>query len=413
MTEYGNYSLTMTKNRKKRVSAILSSTNIYAQLTILFFIITFVLKAFTDGIFVTLGMKGAITDTKYLTMGGVIFFGACYMVNTKESASFWEETKQLLSVFFCFLTVTCILIIYRNEFALWQIRDFLNLLTPILFAYVSLNVMNISQIISAMKITLIVSFVGYVIQLIIRGVTWDDIWQSNYGDSTSVLESNDFAALSIVLCFFFCYFRSSKLYTILSLIFALATFKRMAIIFAIIAFLIPMFCNVNRRIKDSSSLIIKVVASIIAIAYLYILLTSSSNIVIFGQKLDDLTMGRADFLHELLANGYQSYGYGSVEATRGASLEMYFVRLMLELSPLAIILFINNYWNITHNNLYCAIMMVFHFLNLTTADSISAMFGWSVAYITFGLINTKSLNNDNPSTSLKYLGSKYCDIQEF
>lgn len=49
------------------------SKDIFITLTVAFFLLTFVLKALTDGIFVTLGQKGAITDSKYLTMGGASF----------------------------------------------------------------------------------------------------------------------------------------------------------------------------------------------------------------------------------------------------------------------------------------------------------------------------------------------------
>lgn len=377
----------MTRRGKLHSLAFFGTANIFAQLTIVFFVITFALKAFTDGIFVTLNMKGAITDSKYLTMGGVIFFGICYMASQKSYMTFWRETKQLLFVFLTFLMLTCALILYRGEFATWQIRDLLNLLTPILFAYVSLNVMNFSQLLSGMKVTLIMSFIGYLIQLALRGVSWADVWQSSFTESTSPLESNDFAALAIALCFFFCFYRSSQFYTILSVVFAVATFKRLAIIFAIIAFLLPTICNMNKKLPKSSGFVFKLLFFALAMTYFYLLTTAASTIVVFGKNLNELTMGRANFLQTLLSNGYQSFGYGSVEATRGASIEMCLVRISLELSPLATFLFINNYWNLTRNNRYCALIMTFHLLNLTTADSISSMFGWAVTYITIGLIN--------------------------
>lgn len=61
-----------SKMKKQR----LQNADIFAMMTMAFFVITFVLKALTDGIFVTQGMKGAIADSKYLTMGGTIFLGS-------------------------------------------------------------------------------------------------------------------------------------------------------------------------------------------------------------------------------------------------------------------------------------------------------------------------------------------------
>lgn len=121
--------------------------------------------------------------------------------------------------------------------------------------------------------------------------------------------------------------------------------------------------------------------------YMYLLWPTTAAVRVFGQDFDEMTMGRADFLRVLIDSGFQSFGYGSVEATLGYSLEMCFIRISLELSPLATLLFINNYWNLTRGNFYCVLLIVFQFLNLTTADSISAMFAWAVAYILIGSIH--------------------------
>ena len=46
------------------------------------------------------------------------------------------DIKQLVIVVLAFVLVTCGLVLYRGEFDSWQVRDILNLLTPMLFAYV-------------------------------------------------------------------------------------------------------------------------------------------------------------------------------------------------------------------------------------------------------------------------------------
>lgn len=363
------------------------SKDIFITLTVAFFLLTFVLKALTDGIFVTLGQKGAITDSKYLTMGGAIFFGICYMGRSHKFGMFWREFKQLVIVVLAFVLVTCGLVLYRGEFDSWQVRDILNLLTPMLFAYVVLNTIPFEALHKCMKVVLVSSFIGYIIQLLLRGVTWADIWASSFDNSTSVLESNDFSALAIMLCFYFCYYRKDMSCTILSVVFAVATFKRLAIIFAIVILVLPKIVDPNRHLPKRSGLFFKILFFALAMGYMYLLWPTTAAVRVFGQDLDEMTMGRADFLRVLIDSGFQSFGYGSVEATLGYSLEMCFIRISLELSPLATLLFINNYWNLTRGNFYCVLLIVFQFLNLTTADSISAMFAWAVAYILIGSIH--------------------------
>lgn len=372
-----------SKMKKQR----LQNADIFAMMTMAFFVITFVLKALTDGIFVTQGMKGAITDSKYLTMGGTIFFGLIYMVRHKKNRVFWNEFRKLITVALVFLVATLALIIYQNKYAQWQIRDILNLITPMIFAYVVLNVLSFEQLFKGLKIALVISVIGYIIQLMLRGVTFDDIFQSSFSDSTSPFESNDFSAIAIMFCFFFCYYRSSKWMTALATVYAIATFKRMAIIFAVIAFFFPIMVDRDKKMPKWTTPIVIGVFFGVAMFYCYLMLPTSASLQgSLHLNIGKMTMGRSDFLAALLNRGFQSFGFGSVEASLGHSLEMAFVRMTFELSPIAVLLFINNYWNITGRNLYCSLLMVFNFLNLTTADSISAMFAWAVCYILIGMV---------------------------
>lgn len=372
----------------RRAKRKLQDSDSFEMLTVFFFVLTFVLKALTDGIFVTQGVKGAITDSKYLTMGGVIFFGVCYMARHKVNGIFWRELKQLLGVVLCFIMVTACLIIYRDEFASWQIRDMLNLLTPMLFAYVSLNVMTFEQLYKGMQIALVSSFIGYITQLALRGVTFQDIFQSSFSESQSPLESNDFSAIAIMLCFFFCYYRSNRWMTVLSVVYAIATFKRMAIIFALVAFFLPIIINRDKELPKWSSGVAKLAFFVAAMGYLYFIWPTSTALQhAMNVDVGEMTMGRSGFLASLLNHEYQSFGFGSVESTLGHSLEMAFPRITLELSPLGTLLFINNYWNVTGRHLYCALLMTFQFANLITADSISAMFAWEVCFILIGMIH--------------------------
>ena len=371
----------------QHVKARLQNADFFEKCTFAFFLITFVLKALTDGFFITQGVKGAITDSKYLTMGAAIFFGIVYMVQRRRNRVFWNEFRQLITVALCFVMATLVLVIAQNHFVQWQIRDILNLITPMIFAYVMLNVLSFEQLFHGMKIALVFSIIGYITQLVLRGVTFGDIFASSFSDSTSPLESNDFSAIAIMFCFFFCYYRSSRWLTVLSTLYAIATFKRMAIIFAVIAFFFPMLFNRDAELPKWFSAISKIVFFGIAMFYCYLMLPTSTALQsALHLDIGEMTMGRSDFLASLINQGYQSFGFGSVEGTIGHSLEMAFVRMTFELSPIAVLLFINNYWNITGRNLYCSLLMVFNFLNLTTADSISAMFAWAVCYILIGVV---------------------------
>lgn len=103
-----------------------------------------------------------------------------------------------------------------------------------------------------------------------------------------------------------------------------------------------------------------------------------------GKSLDEQTLGRSGSLYDLLAQGYQTFAYGSTEVTLGYSMETYFVRLSLELSSFAVLLYVNNHSGLTRGSRYCALFMVFEFFNLITADSISVVFAWVLFNLTIG-----------------------------
>ncbi|MBM6868103.1 hypothetical protein [Collinsella tanakaei] len=395
----------LEEKKKKHIRSL--ELDVYKQLTYSFFLLTFIAKALTDGIFITLGQKGLITNSKYMAMGGVIFFGLGYMIKNRRFDNFWNEFKQLFALFAAIAFFTCVLIIYRRNYAAWQIRDLLNLFTPMIFAYVVLNTLDSGDIVKGMRIALYFSICGYVIQLILKGTTIQEIISaSDYSKSLSPLESNDFAALSIMLCFFFCYIRDNKIDTIASFLFAIATFKRLAMIFALLAFVLPKIINTRKAIPRGYRFLLVIVLTLITIIYLYLLLPFSPDVQIFGYNLKYLSMGRAHFLTELFINNYKSFGYGSVEATLGHSLEMYLIRLCLELSPIAVIVFITCMMNIAWTNIYCVILIIFQLINLITADSISAIFAWEVMYILLGLVHGTCKNDTGINYAIIEMNSR-------
>lgn len=186
----------------------------------------------------------------------------------------------------------------------------------------------------------------------------------DYGTSSSPTESSIFAGMSIILCAFYCYYRNNMVLTCLSTIYAIATFKRLAIVFAIAFFVIPIFFDPNKKVPSYVRQMMKFVFLCGTGIYYLLLLPQSSRIFeeLFHQSQDQYTMGRSSFLRTLLSANYQPYGYGSSTIVIGRSLEMDYLQIAIELTPIALFIFINIYWNILGNNLYLTFLCYFNLL---------------------------------------------------
>ena len=353
-------------------------------------------RSFTDAIYVSKGIESNfLINVKYLILGVAILFGIFQLKYKKEKNIYNKELLNVLTVIITFIFISLIMIIISGNFYSSLIEKTVKLILPIIYIYLILNIMKFEDIYKCMCGSLILSFLGYILEIGINNFTISNFFKIDFSHSYSPFESHYSAGTAIAMCAFFMYYRKNKIFEYFSLIFAILTFKRMAVLFALLLLFLPKFINVNKDIKTKYKNIIKIIFVALTLLYLWLLMPQSSKLFenIFGENQTSMTMGRSDFLHNLMNMNFVSSGYGSIANTLGRGLEMDLISIFLETTIIGLIVFVNGYWNCAGNKVYTYLYMMFQFLNLLTSHSLSNSFNWILAFLIIGCITYKKEEN--------------------
>lgn len=372
--------------------------NIFMYINILLFITIYAFRSFTDAVYVSKDIDSNILiNIKYILLMLAIILLIFQLKFNKKERIFKKEAFNMGVVIIGLIFISLFMFLINNEIYSSFYEMIFKLLIPIVYVYLLLNVLNFKSIYICMCFALIFSFIGYIIEIGIENFTIDNLLSVNFLDSYSPFESDFSSGTSIAMCAFFMYYRKNKFFVILSLLFALLTFKRFAVLFAILLFFLPKIIDVNKSINKKWIRIVQVLFIIITPIYLWLLLPEQSQTFfnIFGETQKKFTMGRSDFLHELLFNNFHSSGYGSIINILGRSLEMDLVSIYLETTIIGLIIFVVGYWNCSGAKLYTFIYMLFQFANLLTSHSLENSFNWILIFLTIGAISYKKNENFN------------------
>ena len=402
---------THSPRKRRRVVQVMSISSImrHSDITVLgttfFFCLTYVLLGLTDGLLVSQGVPSSniLIRLKYPCMLATIACAALHMVLSESTFIFRKEFVQLLSVGIVFFLISSVEIILTDSIGTSTVDDLIKLILPAVMAYCVLNTLNFEQLQRCMTVVFLSSITGYVCELSFSDISVEDILQSSFSSSSSSLESSIFAGISITLCFYYCYYRSNKMLTVLAVAYAIATFKRMAIIFAIVAFVAPMIVDVNKKISRYFVYFLSMTTLVVTGVYYWLLLPSSELLFkgLFGQSQMDLSMGRSAFLAKLMRNGFVPFGYGSSADVIGRTIEMDLIQIVIELTPLALLVFVCVYWNICCRNMYCIIVMLYEFSNFITSHSLNSNYKWGICFILIGMISYMPRNNSDEIDGFK------------
>lgn len=351
---------------------------------------TFALKAFTDALYVARGIDSFLIDLKYFTALAAFFVALPLMLRNSTEVFGWQF-KRLLVVVLCFSIYTLVAMLLRNYLSLAPIVSLVKLIIPIVLAYSALNSLSDDDIYRSMVAILIFSIIGYWLEISSDNLSIESILSANYFESTSATESSYSAGVAMMLCFYFCYYRKRYTWTIASILFSLLVFKRLMMLYTIAAFLVPLLINPNAKLGRGWSVFFKTFFFFAALVWMYLLMPDNVNT--FARLFNDLpshfTQGRSILLANALSRGLWLYGFGSIEAMLGRGLEMDFIRLIMELSPIGLLLFIHIYWDLSANTLYGSFVMTFVFFNMVFADSLSSNFGWTLLLLLLGSLDAR------------------------
>ena len=379
----------------------LAETSILPILTALFFVLTFAIKAFVDDAYMRGEVSSTLAYAKYATAAIACLTGLACAFKKGEKV-FVGQFDRLLIIFGVFFlgSVVCMFATAKISFVVFN--ELLRLGMPILLSYALLNSLDEDTVYKCMVAVLIVSFAGYLYDLSNEGIGVQDFLNANFDESDSATESSSFSGISLVLTLYFAFFRKRKAWLVLATVFCVLTFKRLALVVAIAAFVVSIFFPrvMGIRVSKRALTALKVLTIAAVAFWAWFLLPEQNDLAtnLFGQDPRTFTMGRSLTYRYMLNADFQSYGFGSanevVTAAFGMPFEMDFIKIAFELTPLAMILFIWLFWDIAGTSLWGVAIIGFFVLNMITSDSLTSNFCLTLAYMTCGMVEEAFLSRD-------------------
>lgn len=366
----------------------------YSDIIAFLFIIAYLVRGLTA----EYESAGFISQVKYI-VGMICCAFAMYgtLSIRKKERVFRKELTSILLVVLAFGILSCGYSISSNRFCYRTIQELIFMAFPVLIAYGILNQLSAKKIEKCMSYILYISIICYVIQL---GMNFNQLVIAfagmKFNDSYSALESSSFAGISIALAIYFLYYRSNKLSLVLSVLFVIMTFKRLAVVFVIFLLLFPRITRKDTEINRYLLLLTKLgfVVGTLMVFVLFIPENVTYILNNYGIDLEKFTMTRTYRFNLLYNSNFTSAGLGSTTeyllSHYGIGLELELIRLRYEVGILGLIIFVNNYFNIVKKNRYCYIVMVYLFLNFLTSHSLADVFGWTIIFTTIGSILYKN-----------------------
>ncbi|MCO4473864.1 hypothetical protein Si136_00163 [Streptococcus infantarius subsp. infantarius] len=294
-----------------------------------------------------------------------------------------------------------------GKFTSNSILEVIQILLPFIITFTVINSMNLGNIHSFMKISLLIVSLGLFYN------EWDKlIILSNYTkisllNSYSPFENNIFPQFAAPLGVYFIYNKHKSPYmAILSLVINFLIFKRVLLLMLLLLFCIKSFKFDNifyklGRLTYSFWIIWFLTVSLTYYMYL------PENSLYFEHLLNidfaKFTMARIYRFWYVIEQGFTPYGLGSAaEFLRaknlsyiGIDFELDFIRIMFEIGPIAVVTYILVMLRICKQNLYAVVVVNFYFLNFLMANGMFQYWSITLLLITIAFINTSSKEIDD------------------
>lgn len=371
----------------------LSSLPILPLIAAIFFVLTFLIKALVDDAFTRGDVSASIAYTKYVTACIACLAAIAYAIKNGERV-FVKEFNSLAIVVAVFTVLSAVLQIVTGQLSMSVFVELFKLAMPVILAYSILNALSRRAIYRCMVAVLLVSVLGYFLTLAHEGAGISEILASEFVNSESASESSTFSGIFLALTFYFAFFRHQKAWLFLSALCCLLTFKRLAIVATLFALAVSLLVPrlMRAEVPREVVVVLKVLTIGAAALWTWMLLPEQGSlfIQIFQDSPSHFTMGRSDVLGYLADSGFVSYGFGSANeealAFFGAPFEMDLTKIAMELSPLALVLFVWLFWDVAGTSVWGIVIVGYFMVNMITSDSLTSNFCLTLAYMTCGLV---------------------------
>lgn len=361
----------------------------------IFFVLTFALKAFTDGPYIRGEISSTIAYLKYATALVSCVAALLYVLDGREK-KFIAEFNKLMIVVTVFGVVTLTLQAVMNHFSVAGIVELFKFCMPIILAYSILNALSENELYHCMVAILALSWIGYAVELKGQGTSFAAFFAADFVSFTSDTESATFSDLSLMLTFYFCYVKKSRVASFASMLMCIMSFKRLAMLVAVLAWVVSSLSPSVGSARVSKQVIIAFKIGTIAVVALWFWILLPQNeplfIQLFGRTPFEFTMGRSTSLRYLLDTNFVSWGFGStnevITAVFGVPFEMDLIKIAIELTPIVMVIFVWLFWDVAGSSVWGFCIAGFFMLNMITSDSLASNFSFSLAYVVIGLVNT-------------------------
>lgn len=321
----------------------------------------------------------------------------------------FEYVPELCTGVFVLISLLCISL-YKSfkvhVFIIGTVGELTRIFIPFVYAFLIINYFSKREINLFMKISLLFAILAFVLTTDFSKIALVNIISISFSNSYSPFENSEISFLSYALSIYFIYyFKDNPIWGILSIILVFMTFKRVFIISELIL-IILVLCGKKKKKINSWVLYISSIIFILLVK-VYMFLAEPQNYFLGIEKfhfdIAEFSMYRIYRVWYLLEHNFISYGLGSTTRDlqssffRGATLELDFIKIMMELGIVAIIIFIFSYYRLGRDSLYSYVVMSSNFLQLLMANDLTRYFEWSIILVSIGIIfymSNSDLEND-------------------
>lgn len=316
------------------------------------------------------------------------------ILNPKFTFKYIPELKTGIFVTTTFFILSLYQSLVSHYFLMGTLGELARMIIPFVYTFIFINFLTEKDIHFILVISLLIGWLAFIMTTNFSALNLRSLATISFVNSQSPLENSEVSFLSYALAIFFIYFNKKYPFScFFSIILVLLTFKR-AFMVSLIVLLSIKFLKLENKKISNIILYISSIAFILVTKFYYFMVQPQN----YGWDLEKMhfdvasfSMYRAYRVWYLVQHNFSSYGLGSTTDSlkwgyfAGATLEMDFVKFIMELGFISIIIFIFAYYRLTRNNLYSFCAMSFTFFQLLMANGILRYYEWSIILLTMGI----------------------------
>lgn len=316
------------------------------------------------------------------------------ILNPNFMFKYLPELRTGVFVTIAFFILSIYKSLVSHYFVLGTLGELTRILVPFIYAFILINFLTQKDIHFMLVISLIVGWIAFIMTTDFSDLNLRSLATISFINSQSPLENSEVSFLSYALSIFFIYFRKKYPFScFFSVILVLLSFKRVFMVSLIVLLGINFLKLENRKISNTVLCISSILFILLTRIYYFMVQPQNYSWDLEKMHFDiaSFSMYRVYRVWYLVQNNFSSYGLGSTTDSlkwgyfAGATLEMDFVKFIMELGFISIIIFIFAYYRLTRNNLYSFCAMSFTFFQLLMANGILRYYEWSIILLTMGI----------------------------